>query len=1358
MSEIGDDLWGNIQVQDALKAWVHAVSSLGQFNEGLEPQTEVGPDPIIHLAPALILRRRTERSLLRVFQEIIKQLRDGYPLPMGVRRLVTIMDDDAGFIDEDKRQRGSYKESLPLREIYFPLPANQEQLEIVRKLSTRQGILVQGPPGTGKSHTIANLVCHLLAEGQRVLVTSHAARALKVLRDKFPKEILDLCVILLGDDLDAMQGLEDSVRSITEHYNKWDKNENRRRIANFEKQLDEARRDEASTLTELRAIREAETYRYPPRLGTYEGTAQAIANRLREEASRYAWVSVRPEEEVDSPLSDTEALELLRLLREIISSREEELSKVVVDPDSLISPGEFVILIKKEVEARSRYQAAAAHREHAGYPALVCANQEQRETLVARLSDLRTTYEALIHHVHPWVKKAAIEILTDQDRVWGELLTITREHLQIIGNRARKASECQISGLADRNRSVVKAHAKALLQHLETGGRLGFGPFRPKVVKDGIYLIKKVHVDGQLCNSLKPLRDLIECFEIADRLNALRTHWLRHTRPRPGSFIVQVAEHQDFCGILEKALELKTKVQTLKEIIATIPGLMEPSWNDLEDLRALKEAAEAVPLEEEFKGASSRFNDLENCLLIIAANPNVHPVVRQVLEAVRARNDQRYGATFQTLQNLQRSREELERHRTLLHRLKIAVPTLASQLMSSFADRGWDNRMAEFTAAWNWARASRWLVGLNDPRAQEQLSNNLARHRSRICEIIQDLAAAKAWGHCLSRLLENQRQHLMAWKDAIRRGGKGTGRYAAMHRRAAREHMDQCRPAIPAWIMPIYRAAENIRAGMDTFDVVIIDEASQSGPEALFLLYLAKKIIVVGDDKQISPDFVGITREDVELLRQRHIIDIPHSDALGVDTSFFTQAEIRYGGRIRLREHFRCMPEIIQFSNNLCYRSEPLVPLRQYGTGRLTPVVTTRHVPDGYQKGHSPSVTNPPEAETIADQIRECCGDPAYEGKTMGVISLLGDEQAKLVEKLLLEKISPEEMEKRQLICGDAYAFQGDERDIMFLSLVSAPTGGSRIGVLASARDERRFNVAASRAKDQVWLFHTATLNDLNPNCLRHRLLQYYQNPKVETTTVEGRNVDSLRAEAKSVDRDRVKPPPPFGSWFEVDVFLKIAEREFWVIPQFEIAGYYIDLVIEGMQGRLAVECDGDTWHGADRYEQDTARQRMLERCGWTFWRVRGSSFYFDPDRAMEGLWEKLNELNIKPKADNARPYKKTPDSGKNSTEKPEAKQSLEKEGKELTKSKVVDDPKTGKGEPKEDEALMKWLADVSKDAWFSIAKWGKENNKLTPRQRSVAYNIGMLVSKGKSISIDQAKYAYIIYEKAEKLGFKKKS
>ena len=70
-----------------------------------------------------------------------------------------------------------------------------------------------------------------------------------------------------------------------------------------------------------------------------------------------------------------------------------------------------------------------------------------------------------------------------------------------------------------------------------------------------------------------------------------------------------------------------------------------------------------------------------------------------------------------------------------------------------------------------------------------------------------------------------------------------------------------------------------------------------------------------------------------------------------------------------------------------------------------------------------------------------------------------GDDQARLIEQMLLRRLGPEEMQRRRLVCGDAYAFQGDERDIMLLSMVSAPAAGVHVGTLSKQSDERRFNV-----------------------------------------------------------------------------------------------------------------------------------------------------------------------------------------------------------------------------------------------------------------------------------------------------------
>ncbi len=426
--------------------------------------------------------------------------------------------------------------------------------------------------------------------------------------------------------------------------------------------------------------------------------------------------------------------------------------------------------------------------------------------------------------------------------------------------------------------------------------------------------------------------------------------------------------------------------------------------------------------------------------------------------------------------------------------------------------------------------------------------------------------------------------------------------------------MDQCRDAIPIWIMPRYLVAEMIDPAPGRYDLVIVDEASQLGIESLFLFYIAKKMVVVGDDQQISPYGVGIADEAINGLQHHYLDGIPHQHALSAQSSLYGNAKIRFGQNIVLREHFRCMPEIIQFSNDLCYASNgtPLDPLRAYPANRLKPLVL-RHVSDGYRTGSSQNALNEPEADALVAQIIACIDDPRYAGRTMGVISLQGDAQAKLIEHKLLERVEPEVIEERRLICGDAYAFQGDERHVIFLSMVAAPN--ERIGALAVESARQRFNVAASRAQDQMWLFHSATLDVLSPTCMRYRLLSYMLNPGRQPT-IEGEY--------------------RFDSQFERLVYQLITGKGFYVRTQVCVGDptnhrYRIDLVVEGMQGRLAVECDGDQWHGPDRYEQDMARQRDLERAGWQFVRIRGGDFYRDRDKAMEPLWAELNRLGIEP-------------------------------------------------------------------------------------------------------------------------------
>ena len=212
----------------------------------------------------------------------------------------------------------------------------------------------------------------------------------------------------------------------------------------------------------------------------------------------------------------------------------------------------------------------------------------------------------------------------------------------------------------------------------------------------------------------------------------------------------------------------------------------------------------------------------------------------------------------------------------------------------------------------------------------------------------------------------------------MKRGGKFTGKHAHIHRRDAQWHLNECRDAVPAWIMPLHRVYETVKAGAGIFDVVIVDEASQCGPEALPLLYLGKRIVVVGDDKQISPEAVGVNRDHVQRLMRNYLHDFKHADSFDVENSLFDHGRLRFSNRIALREHFRCMPEIIHFSNDLCYRTDPLIPLRQYPPDRLEPVKAV-YIRDGYREGDGPRVINRPEAEALVEIVVSCCQKERYQ-------------------------------------------------------------------------------------------------------------------------------------------------------------------------------------------------------------------------------------------------------------------------------------------------------------------------------------------------------------------------------------------
>jgi very-short-patch-repair endonuclease len=104
-------------------------------------------------------------------------------------------------------------------------------------------------------------------------------------------------------------------------------------------------------------------------------------------------------------------------------------------------------------------------------------------------------------------------------------------------------------------------------------------------------------------------------------------------------------------------------------------------------------------------------------------------------------------------------------------------------------------------------------------------------------------------------------------------------------------------------------------------------------------------------------------------------------------------------------------------------------------------------------------------------------------------------------------------------------------------------------------------------------------------------------------------------------------------------MFDGLVVRGYRVDTQVRVGTKRIDLVVEGADDRrLAIECDGDAYHGPDRWPDDMARQRMLERAGWTVWRCFASRFVREREAVMAELIALLQAKGIEPELDRALP------------------------------------------------------------------------------------------------------------------------
>ncbi len=1102
-------------------------------------------------------------------------------------------------------------------DLYFPKPFNEEQVRIVQLLTVSDGVVVQGPPGTGKTHTIANVICHYLAEGKRVLVTSMKEPALGVLQEQLPEEIRPLAISLLTSEQEGMKQFEHAIHKIASEVQALDRTATAREIKRLQETIDalHARRmlvdrnlGEWARKNLTRIVVDGE-----------EIAPQDAAREVVDQAGQFEWIpdALGVTEEFSPRFSDTDVVALRQARRTLgpdLDYLDASLPQLVEFPDANI--------LLQAHQDLSRFEVLKKEIESGDIPALADSSQETvaaTDLLLSHIEGLRKLRDEVAQAQAPWPGKVRGRLRQQHD----DLLPM----LEALGEDLDRAVECRKTFIKrpvttppgmELDADIVEAVANLAAGRSPFGIWGLFGRSEQKRQLEAVRVINSEpanaedwqHVSSHLA-LLKRLRDLaLRWNTLAQEIGIAK---VPGSRPEHG-----IAAAQAF------ALYRKVKETVRAEVaLSEHAAHLFPSWPHVREiadsavrLDELEQAlrhhltksrlANAWAVKERFQKvldekAGRIVDDIRRFLAQTLGNPVIPDAEMQAV----------WSALMAELSRVLGIGSQLVIVRDVCGKIGASGAPRYAELLRQPLTSTVDNQLPDnWRKAWRLKRLNTYLESIDGHDELKSLAR--ARHAldTDLSRAYRDIVVKRTWLKLAENASPSIRAALQAYLNAIQKIGKGTGKRAVRFRQDARNAAAQANPAVPCWIMPHYRVSESLPPQLGCFDLVVIDEASQSDLAALPALLRAQKVLVVGDDKQVSPEAVGLEEERIRSLMSRFLGTqvVTYRPQMSPDRSMYDLFKVVFAkNAVMLKEHFRCVTSIIEYSKREFYNHE-LRPLRLPKVSeRIDPPLVDVLVEDGYRNGD----VNRPEARFIIDEITALVSDPKVGRRSIGVVSLLGDKQALEIWDRLTDELGPELIERHSIACGDARTFQGKERDIMFLSMVSAPND---IGAPLS-RDifAQRFNVAASRARDRMYLVRSVEMEQLSQaDRLRRSLISHFSTPFAQDET----RVEELRKLCESP--------------FEREIYDELTQRGYWVTPQVRVGQYRIDLVVEGHNdARLAIECDGDQYHGPDKWADDMARQRTLERAGWVFWRCFASTFIRRRAAVLEDLLRMVAERGI---------------------------------------------------------------------------------------------------------------------------------
>lgn len=487
-------------------------------------------------------------------------------------------------------------------------------------------------------------------------------------------------------------------------------------------------------------------------------------------------------------------------------------------------------------------------------------------------------------------------------------------------------------------------------------------------------------------------------------------------------------------------------------------------------------------------------------------------------------------------------------------------------------------------------------------------------------------------------------------------------RYKSIRELSSRESGAVLKDIKPVWLMSPYSVSDSLPLDSDHFDVVIFDEASQiTLEEGVPALYRSRQTIIVGDEKQMPPtDFFSAKAEDPDDLEGMMEED---DEWLSDDVDSLLAQGARKLESTLLSWHYRSHYEtLISFSNHAFYEGRLLtIPDKTIHKTEKGPILISNVRDAGQQmeRLYDRSISyhflegsvyekrsNRGEAVYIANLVRELLTRGIKE--SIGIVAFsqeqqhmienaleeLGEEDGAFAQKLEEAYNRTENDQFTGLIVKNLENIQGDERDIIIMSVCYGPDAKGKMlmnfGPINKKGGEKRLNVLFSRARTHMAVIssirHPAITNEYNEgaNYLK-RFLQYAE--MVSLGRMQG---------ARSILDSLVLRKEEGGSEIRPSL---VREQ---IRQQLQALGYEVDelvgqsdfkcsLAVKALSGdpayTLGILLDDEKHYlNGNLIEQYYQRPAILERFGWKVLPVFSRDWLHQPQKVMELILKMLKE------------------------------------------------------------------------------------------------------------------------------------